>query len=88
MDDLLKQAEELGLKVDKRWSADTLRQKIDEALGSDADTDVDTDAGADHPKTLHELNQEQWAIDEANGGYGDRGRHARRVQKMLRAPVK
>lgn len=36
MDDLLKQAEELGIKVDKRWSEKRLQQEIDTALGAPA----------------------------------------------------
>lgn len=35
MDDLLKQAEELGLKVDKRWSESRLQKEIDAALAGD-----------------------------------------------------
>lgn len=35
MDDLLKQAEELGIKVDRRWTTETLAKKIDEALSDD-----------------------------------------------------
>jgi hypothetical protein len=31
MDDLKKQAEELGIKVDGRWSEDRLREEIDKA---------------------------------------------------------
>lgn len=41
MDDLLKQAEELGIKVDKRWTAETLQKKIDAALGGDDNKDDD-----------------------------------------------
>lgn len=36
MDDLLQQAEELGIKVDKRWSEKRLQQEIDAALGAPA----------------------------------------------------
>jgi hypothetical protein len=34
MTDLEKQAEELGIKVDKRWSEDRLQQEIDKALSA------------------------------------------------------
>lgn len=36
MDDLLQQAEELGIKVDKRWSEKRLQQEIDAALEAPA----------------------------------------------------
>lgn len=36
MDDLLKQAEELGLKIDRRWSEKRLQQEIDTALAAPA----------------------------------------------------
>lgn len=36
MNDLLKQAEELGITVDARWSDETLQKKIDEALAKPA----------------------------------------------------
>ncbi len=36
MDDLLKQADELGIKVDKRWSEKRLQQEIDAALEAPA----------------------------------------------------
>jgi hypothetical protein len=36
MDDLLQQADELGIKVDKRWSEKRLQQEIDTALGAPA----------------------------------------------------
>lgn len=32
MDDLKKQAEELGIKIDGRWSEDRLREEVDKAL--------------------------------------------------------
>lgn len=32
MDDLKKQAEELGIKIDGRWSDDRIREEIDKAL--------------------------------------------------------
>jgi hypothetical protein len=35
MDDLKKQAEELGIKVDGRWSAEKLQEKIDERLAEE-----------------------------------------------------
>lgn len=34
MDDLKKQAEELGIKIDGRWSDERLQQEIDKALGA------------------------------------------------------
>lgn len=37
MDDLKKQAEELGIKVDGRWSEDRLRQEIDKVLEAPAE---------------------------------------------------
>lgn len=41
MDDLLKQAEELGIKVDKRWSEGRLQKEIDAALaGETKENDV------------------------------------------------
>ena len=36
MDDLKAQAEELGIKVDGRWSEERLREEIDRALGGPA----------------------------------------------------
>lgn len=36
MDDLKKQAEELGIKVDGRWSDDRIQEEIDKALGEPA----------------------------------------------------
>ncbi|MHC2481562.1 hypothetical protein [Rhizobium leguminosarum] len=42
MTDLEKQAEELGIKVDKRWSADRLQQEIDKALAAPAPAALDT----------------------------------------------
>lgn len=36
MDDLKKQAEELGIKVDGRWSEAKLREEIDKALSTPA----------------------------------------------------
>jgi len=36
MEDLFKQAEELGIKIDRRWSEKRLQQEIDEALGAPA----------------------------------------------------
>lgn len=35
MDDLKKQAEELGLEIDGRWSARRLQDEIDKALGAE-----------------------------------------------------
>lgn len=40
MDELKKQAEELGIKVDKRWSEETLQEKIDEKLAADPEPEV------------------------------------------------
>lgn len=88
MDDLRAQAEELGISIDKRWSADTLQKKIDEALGAPAEPEDMQAAEADRPKTLAELNAEQREIDKAIGGYDRIDRRARRVQKILRAQVK
>ncbi len=42
MDDLKKQAEELGIKVDGRWSEERLREEIDKALAGPADSDGGT----------------------------------------------
>lgn len=36
MDDLIKQAEELGLTIDKRWGQQRLQQEIDAALSAPA----------------------------------------------------
>lgn len=36
MDDLKAQAEELGIKIDGRWSEDRLREEIDKALSAPA----------------------------------------------------
>lgn len=35
MDDLKKQAEELGLEIDGRWSARRIQEEIDKALGAE-----------------------------------------------------
>lgn len=40
MDDLKKQAEELGIKIDGRWSEDRLREEIDKALADPEPTSV------------------------------------------------
>lgn len=40
MDDLKKQAEELGIKVDKRWSDQRLQAEIDEKLAADPESEV------------------------------------------------
>lgn len=55
MDDLHKQAEELGIQVDNRWSEETLRQKIDEALGDNKpakEAKEPKEAKAKEPKTF------------------------------------
>lgn len=88
MDDLRAQAEELGISIDKRWSADTLQKKIDEALGAPVATEEAQPPEPDCPKTLAELNAEQREIDKAIGGYDRIDRRARRTQKILRAQVK
>lgn len=88
MDDLRAQAQELGIPIDGRWSEETLRQKIDEALTAPADPREAQTADPDRPKTLAELNAEQREIDKAIGGYDRIDRRARRIQKILRAQVK
>lgn len=88
MDDLRAQAEELGISIDKRWSADTLQKKIDEALAEPAKPEDAQSAEPERPKTLAELNAEQREIDKAIGGYDRIDRRARRIQKILRAQVK
>ena len=40
MDELKKQAEELGIKVDGRWSAERLQAEIDEKLAADPEPEV------------------------------------------------
>lgn len=44
MDELKKQAEELGIKVDGRWSAERLQAEIDEALNAPSPVVVDEPA--------------------------------------------
>lgn len=41
--DLLKQAEELGIKVDGRWKDDRIQSEIDKALGETANDPLDHD---------------------------------------------
>lgn len=44
MDKLIKQAEELGIKVDKRWSEETLQSEIDKALAEKAAAEAEAKA--------------------------------------------
>lgn len=44
MDDLKKQAEELGIKVDKRWSDETLQEEVNKALTAKAAADAEIQA--------------------------------------------
>lgn len=66
--DLLKQAEELSITVNARWSDETLQKKIDEALagaGTDQKPDPDGDEeGAENPPTTPDKG-------EKFGGKGD-----------------
>jgi len=47
LDDLKKQAEELGIKVDGRWSAERLQAEIDEKLAADPEPEVVEPAAED-----------------------------------------
>lgn len=66
MDDLKKQAEELGIDVDKRWGEARLQQEIDKAL--DAPTDAPEPAkakAAPAPEKLVavHINRDTWDTD-------------------------
>lgn len=50
MDDLKAQAEELGIKVDGRWSEAKLREEIDKALAAPADSDGGNHPGMNNPQ--------------------------------------
>ena len=95
LDALRSEAESLGIKVDQRWGAARLQQEIDIALEASPEPD--------RPRTLHELNMEQRAIDrhikgvnlEAANAVRDatldvldsRRPDGRRYQKPVRAPI-
>lgn len=57
MDELKKQAAELGIKVDGRWSADRLQAEIDEALDAPAPvvTEDQTEEVVDTAPDEHEV---------------------------------
>lgn len=44
MDELKKQAEELGIKVDKRWSEETLQEEVNKAVVAKASADAEIQA--------------------------------------------
>lgn len=52
MDKLKKQAEELGIKVDGRWSEERLQEEINEALALKADADAEAQRKADEDARL------------------------------------
>lgn len=59
MTDLEKQAEELGIKVDKRWSEDRLQQEIDKALSEPKAAPVKAE-----PMIPVKLLYDRWNADE------------------------
>lgn len=59
MTDLEKQAEELGIKVDKRWSEDRLQQEIDKALSEPKSTPAKAE-----PMIPVKLLYDRWNADE------------------------
>lgn len=77
MDELKKQAEELGIKIDGRWSAERLQAEIDEKLAeepvaeADAPVEPEPEAEAVEPDLTEvnaEIQAEIEARAEANGG--------------------
>ena len=52
MDDLKKQAEELGIKVDGRWSAERLQAEIDEKLAADPEPEVEQEEPVAEPEAV------------------------------------
>lgn len=54
MDELKKQAEELGIKVDGRWSAERLQAEIDEVLAKEPEHDAETPEAVAEPEARTE----------------------------------
>ncbi|MCZ7856008.1 hypothetical protein O9X81_05225 [Agrobacterium salinitolerans] len=59
--DLLKQADELGIKTDKRWGDDRLTQEIDKALNGEVEQEAP--AAAMIPMVI---NRDIWVTNPAN----------------------
>lgn len=80
MSDLNKQAEELGIEVDGRWSDETLRDKIRQALSAPvANPDLPEPKEPMEPtreKTLHELNMEARRYDREMRGLNSKAAEA------------
>lgn len=65
--DLLKQAEELGIKVDKRWGDERIQSEIDKALGNEPDP-LDHDkngkkGGSAAPMIAVRINRDIWVTN-------------------------
>lgn len=55
MDELKKQAEELGIKIDGRWSEDRLREEIDQKLSTQPEQEQEPEVEAAESITITSL---------------------------------
>lgn len=65
MDDMKKQAEELGIKIDGRWSEERLQQEIDKALNAPVEVTEQVEKTQERMVTVRVM-RDFWAGEPGN----------------------